>query len=141
MKTGRFVRLTAGVLVSFGIRAFGQVEIVEHLPEDTYVANWQPVFFEKIVSYVQLPGDPSEYKKIKTYVMYRAKQNIEKVEELLKFEDLTRQRYLGAFLVRTGRTFTTLLDNSVLGVENTNLTTQDQLINNETISVRQDIKH
>ncbi len=99
------------------------------------------MFLKRIVSYVQLPGDPSEYRKVKMYVLYWAKPDIGRAEEMLKIGDLARQRYLGAFLEPTGRTFSTLLDDSVLGIENTNLTTQDQLINNEMMSAAQDTGH
>ncbi|MCF0055033.1 hypothetical protein [Dyadobacter sp. CY356] len=135
MKKTRFLIVTIGLTACFFTNAFCQTEVVEHMPDEAYVVNWQPLFLKKIVSYVQLPGDSLEYKKIKTYVRYRAKSNMEKDEELLKTEDLSRTRYLGAYLVPTGRTFSILIDDSVLGVENTNLNTRDQLMNNETVSV------
>ncbi|MCF2446679.1 hypothetical protein L0657_22165 [Dyadobacter sp. CY345] len=131
MKTVSIAILMVGVLGCLGTEAFCQTKKIEHLPDEEYAANWQPVFYKKIVSYVQLPGDPLEYRKIDSYVFYRAKPDIDKKEEQLKSGDLKRQRYLGPHLEKTGRTFIKLLDDSVLGVENKNLTTQDQLMNNE----------
>ena len=136
MKKARFIIITAGLITGFFAPAFPQVEIIERLPDDSYVANWEPVFRKKIVSYVQLPGDYAEYKKVKVYVTYRPKPHIGKEEEMFKYKDLTRQRYLGAELIRTGRTFSKLLDDSVLAVENASLTTEDQLLNNEMASAQ-----
>lgn len=131
MNKFRFTTLTAGIVACIYIPAFSQLEIVERLPDEIFVANWEPVFRNKIVSYVQLPGDSLEYKKVKVYAQYQPKHDITKQEELSKYKDLTRLRYLGAVLIRTGRSFTTLLDDSVLGVENTILRVEDRLINNE----------
>ncbi|WP_169720048.1 hypothetical protein [Dyadobacter alkalitolerans] len=108
--------------------------MIERLPEDAYVVDWEPVYRNRIVSYVQLPGDSLEYRKVKVYVVYKPKTDVAKNEEPVKYQDLIRLRYLGAVLIATGRKFSQLLDNSVLGVENTNLTTQDQLVNNEMIT-------
>ncbi|MCE6991141.1 hypothetical protein [Dyadobacter sp. CY323] len=136
MKKLRFATLTAGILTGFCVPVFSQVEIVERLPTEAYVTNWEPVFRNMIVSYVQLPGDSLEYRKVKLYVLYKPKFNKAKEEEPYKYNDLARLRYLGAVLIRTGRKFSNILDNSVLGIENTNLTTQDQLLNNEMASAR-----
>lgn len=128
--------LTAGIFIAATLPAFCQSEIIERLPDSAYVANWQPLYRNMIVSYVQLPGDAAEYKKVKVYVQYMPKPGIAKEEEQLKFGDLSRKRYLGAVLFRTGRRFNTILDDSVLGLENVNLTVEDQLINNESLSAR-----
>ncbi|MCE7042871.1 hypothetical protein [Dyadobacter sp. CY312] len=128
------IRFAAGLLAFTYALTFCQPQVVEHLPDDAWVANWQPVFFKRIISDVQLPDDSAEYKKTKIYVIYRAMEKIDKSEELLKQGDLSRRRYLGAFLSRTGRIFSTLLDYSVLGREDINLTTNDQLTNNEMMS-------
>lgn len=139
MKPKRVFRLTLGFLLCICVQAFCKSEIVEHLPNEAYVENWEPFYVKRIVSYVQLPGDSLEYRKIKMYVKYRAKVGIGKNEQVLKLEELTRLRYLGAYLVPTGRRFDAILDDSVFGIENTKLTTQDQLMNNEIISQSQPV--
>jgi hypothetical protein len=136
MKRSIISLLAASMFAGVSLPAFSQAEFIEHLPDSTYVANWEPIYRNRIVSYVQLPGDSSEYKKVKIYVFYRPIQSITQQEEFLKYRDLRRQRYLGAVLIRTGRTFSKLLDDSVLGVENLNLRVEDQLINNEALSAR-----
>ncbi|MCF0061756.1 hypothetical protein MUK70_21175 [Dyadobacter chenwenxiniae] len=136
MKQCRFIPLTLAIIVGFCVPAFSQIEIVERLPKDAYVVNWEPVFRNIIASYVQLPGDSLEYRKVKIYVLYKPRANRVHEEEPYKYNDLTRLRYLGAVLIRTGRKFTKILDNSVLGVENFHLTTEDQLLNNEMVSAR-----
>jgi len=128
--------LTTGMLLGVSVPAFSQVEIIERLPDSAYVANWRPVYRNMIVSYVQLPGDSAEYKKMKLYVQYLPKPGITREEEQLKQEDLGKRRYLGAILLRTGRRFAKLLDDSVLGLENINLRIEDLLFNKESFSAR-----
>ncbi|MCE7065191.1 hypothetical protein [Dyadobacter sp. CY326] len=135
MKIFKFIAITVSIL-GFYIPVFSQVHIIERIPDESYISNWSPVFRKLIVSYVQLPGDSLEYKKVDIYVQYKPGPNLPIVDDLSKYNDLIRFRYLGAVLILTGRRFNRILDDSVLGIENSNLTIQDQLLNNEMISTR-----
>lgn len=84
-----------------------QVEFVERQPKNVKEFRYH------IVSYVQLPNDSCEYKRIKIYAIAE------------------RSYYLGDYLQKTGRKFKTLIGNEVLGKENDNLTVTDRLLNNE----------
>ncbi|MCF2502405.1 hypothetical protein L0663_03380 [Dyadobacter sp. CY107] len=137
MKKYKFIILTATLFAGFCVPAHAQVEMIERLPEEAYLTNWEPVFSDRIVSYVQLPGDSLEYRKVRQYVKYRPKKNTAHAEKLKNYQDLSRVRYLGSVLIRTGRKFSRILDDSVLGIENTNLSTKDQLTNNEMIATQQ----
>lgn len=100
-------------------------EIRERIPDSTYTAGWTPRYKQLIVSYVHLPSDSNEYKKIKIYLKYTPNR-YERIDEQ-KAKDLTRLRYLGTFLKPTGKKSAPPIEPT----ESPNLRVIDVLLNNE----------
>ncbi len=82
-------------------------------------------YTQRIISYVQLPNDSSEYKKIQVFVRVLPNEN----QPLLP--DLARKRLINVYLQKTGRKYDTLLEDGSLGREDENLTVMDRLLNAE----------
>lgn len=100
-------------------------EIRERIPDSSYTVGWTPHYKQLIVSYVHLPNDSNEYKKVKIYLKYTPNR-YERITQQ-KSKDLSRLRYLGTFLKPTGKKSTPPIE----PVENPNLRTIDVLLNNE----------
>lgn len=83
----------------------------------------------RIISYVQLPNDSSEYRKIQVYV-----QLLPDSEHVTLNRSIMRRRLTGAYLEKTGKKFKTLLNDGSLGREDNNLTLIDRLLNQENFS-------
>lgn len=81
---------------------------------------------KRIISYVQLPNDSSEYRKIQVYV-----QLLPNPEHVDINRSIMRRRLTGAYLEKTGKKFKVLLNDGSLGREDNNLTLIDRLLNQE----------
>lgn len=119
------------LLLLFNLPAYCQeVEIVKHQPNEEYVKGWISVFKYVPVSYVQLPGDSLEYKKIKIYVKYVPGQEITPEEHIRK-KELNTLIFLGSYLQKTGKVLRSTVPDGELGIENKSLTITDRLLANE----------
>ena len=87
--------------------------------------NYHAEYTKRITSYVQLPNDSSEYRKIQVFVRVLPNENSPIIP------DLARKRLINIFLQKTGRKYDTLLNDGSLGREDENLTVMDRLLNAE----------
>lgn len=87
--------------------------------------NYHAEYTQRIISYVQLPNDSSEYRKVQVFVRVLPNDNYPILP------DLARNRLINIYLQKTGRKFRTLLDDGSLGREGDNLRVTDRLLNAE----------